>query len=96
MESTLMVSVEVADVIDVESRTLLGLNTAVRPTGTVAGRAIPPENPFRPLRMIDEVPEEPAVIDTVDGLADIVKSTTLTSTVIDRDNEPLVPATVVE
>jgi hypothetical protein len=91
-----MVSVEVADVIEVESRTLFGLNTAVRPDGTVAGRAIPPENPFRPPMMIDEDPEEPAIMERLDGLATMVKSTALTRTVTDRISEPLVAVTVVE
>ena len=89
-------SVEVAVVIVVESRTLFGLNAAVRPAGTVAGRAIPPENPFSPLRMTDELPEEPAIIERLDGLADMVKSTALTRTVIDRVSEPLVAVTVAE
>jgi len=95
-EATLMVSVEVADVTEVDSRTLFGLNTAVRPAGKVAGRAIPPENPFRPPMMIDEDPEEPAVMERLEGLADIVKSTALTRTVTDRVSVPLVAVTVAE
>ncbi len=71
---------------------LLGLETALRPVDPVAESVIVPLNPFKPLRLIVEVPEDPARID-MEGLVVIVKSTTLTVTSTECEREPLVPVT---
>lgn len=93
VEATVMVNVEVAEVIIGESRMLLGLADAPRPDGGVSDRERVPVNPFRPLRVIGEVPEDPAMIEMV-GLTEMVKSTTLTEMLIECDRDPLVAVTL--
>ncbi len=60
VEPTEIVNVEVADTMVGDSATLLGLADALRPAGEVPEREIVPENPFKPLRLIAAVAEDPA------------------------------------
>jgi len=72
----------------------------VRPAGVTvhavlfAVKVTTPENPFRPVIVIVEVPVEPAFTVTLVGLAESVKSVTVNVTVVEWDNDPLVPVTV--
>ncbi len=84
---------EVADVIVGDSTRLFGLADAVRPVGGVSDKDTLPENPFIPLRVITKVPEDPAGID-MDGLTEMVKSTTVTETRTECESGPLVPVTL--
>lgn len=88
-----IVSVEVAETVTADNTTLFGLETALSPV-EVADSVMVPLNPFRPLRLIVEVPEEPARIDTEGGLAEIVKSTTVTVTSNEWEIVPLVAVTL--
>jgi hypothetical protein len=78
VEATVIVNVEVAEVIVGERRRLLGLADAPRPVGGVSDRETVPVNPFRPLRVMRDVPEVPATTEIV-GLTEMVKSTMLTA-----------------
>jgi hypothetical protein len=62
-----------------EPVTLVGVRVQVRPVAgeTVAASDTTPLNPWRPVTVIVEVPEAPARIVTVVGLAAIVKSCTV-------------------
>jgi len=77
VEATVIVKVDVVEVIVGERRTLLGLADAPRPAGGVSDRETVPVNPFRPLRVMRDVPEVPATTE-MEGLTEMVKSTTLT------------------
>jgi len=59
--------------------TLVGVRVQVRPVAgeTVAESETTPANPWRPVTVIVEVPEAPARIVTLVGLAAIVKSWTM-------------------
>lgn len=65
------------------------------PPVTCAVRSTLPSNPFRLSRVIVEVVAgAPGRKDRVPGLAETVKSRTLTVTLTEWDNTPLVPVTV--
>ncbi len=59
---------------------LMGERDAVTSAGADVVRETVPENPFNPVMVIVEVPEEPATNTSEEGLAVIVKSTTFTVT----------------
>jgi hypothetical protein len=90
--ATVIVRVEVAEVVVGESRTLLGLADAPRPVGGASDRETVPVNPFRPFTMIGEVAEDPARTET-EVFTDTVKSTTLTEMLMEWDSDPLVAVT---
>ncbi len=72
-----------------------GLMEAVRPERfDVEVRVIVPVKPARLLRVMAEVPELPAWMVTVPGLAEMVKSPTPTVTVVVWERDPLVAVTV--
>jgi len=79
-----------------EPVTLVGVRVQVKPVAgeTVAVRETIPLNPFRAVTVTVDVPEAPARIVTVAGLAAIVKSWTVKVTVAEWDIVPLVPVTV--
>jgi hypothetical protein len=66
----------------------------VRPIGEPNVRLMVPVKPSRPLRAMVEVPDKPASIERVDGLAETLKSTMLTVTSRLCDTGPLVPTMV--
>ncbi len=73
---------------------LAGLREAVRPGGdTTDARATVPAKPFTLVRVIVAILDKPAVIIKLDR-AEIVKSITLTVTVIEWERDPLVPRIV--
>ncbi len=68
------VNVDVAEVVVEDSVTLVGLGIAVaRPNGTVVARLTVPENPLYPAIVSVEVPEDPELIVSNMGLADMLK-----------------------
>ncbi len=72
-----------------------GLAEALRPDGTTDVESITePAKPFKLVSWTDDVPEEPANIVMDCGLAEMVKSTTLTVTCTEWERDPMVPATV--
>jgi hypothetical protein len=73
-----------------------GLHEAVSPgAGRTAGvSVIFPAKPFWLVRVMLEFAEKPVAKVTIAGLADMVKSTTVTVTVAVCDRTPLVPVTV--
>ncbi len=75
------------------NKTMRGLSVAERPgtEGTEAVRLTVPLSPVL-VKTTREEPEEPAVIDI--GLEEMVKSNTLTVTLVLRDKEPLLAVTV--
>ena len=79
-----------------EPVTLVGVRVQVRPVvgDTVAVRLTTPVKPWRAVIVIVEVPAVPAFVETAVGLADMVKSWTVTVTVAVWDSVPLVPVTV--
>ncbi len=88
------VSVELADPPELRE-TGDGLADAPRPEGaTEVDRVTEPVKPFRLPSWTDEVPEEPAKIVMDCGLAEMVKSTTLTVTWTEWERDPMVPVTV--
>ncbi len=83
------------DVPEAPSVTLVGLSVAVQPAGApVAVKETTPVKPFIAVTVMVEVAEEPATKLSVVGLAVTVKSVTVTATVAEWDNAPLVPVTV--
>jgi hypothetical protein len=68
--------VEVAEVVEVDSVTLVGDRVHVRPVAgeTVSDRPTVPANPFRAVTVIVDVPAVPTVVVTVVGLAAKLKS----------------------
>ena len=61
VEATAMVSVETAEEVEEENRTLVGFSVAVTPVmEPIAVRFTTPEKPFRPVTVIVAVTEEPA------------------------------------
>ncbi len=92
VEETETVNVDVAETVAVVSTMLFGLASALIPDGPDTDSEMVAEKPFRPLRVIVEVPEDPARTD-MEGLEVIVKSTTLTVMITERVREPLVPVT---
>lgn len=81
-----------------EPVTLVGARVQDKPVAgeTVADNDTAPLKPFRAVTVMVEVPEAPARIVTVVGLAVIVKSWTVKVTVALWVVEPLVPVTVTE
>jgi hypothetical protein len=78
------VSVEVAEVEVGDSITLAGNGVAVaRPDGTAVARLTVPENPLDPVTVSVEVPEDPELIVTDAGLGVMLKSGTVTETVVE-------------
>ena len=79
-----------------EPVTLVGVRVQVKPVAgeTAAVRLTIPLKPCRPVTVIVDVPEAPARIVTVVGLAAIVKSWTVKFTVAECDSPLLVPVTV--
>ncbi len=76
------------------SVTLVGLREAVRPEGeTVFERATDPENPVRLARDTVEVLDTPVITFRLVGL-EMLKSETLTVSVVEWEREPLVASTV--
>ncbi len=73
---------------------LLRLREAVSPDEPLADSCTVPENPLTDVAVIVEVLVEPAKKVTEVGLADRVKSTTLTVTVFECVRDPLVPVIV--
>ena len=73
---------------------LVGFREPVTPEGVVAESWTVPENPLTDDAVIVEVPEVPAKNVRELGLAESVKSTTLTMMVTAWVSEPLVPVTV--
>lgn len=66
---------------------------------TVADRLTVPENPPRLVSEIVDVPDEPWIIFSEEGFADIAKSglggcATVTVTLVEWESDPLVPVTV--
>ncbi len=95
VEATVIVSVEVAERVDVENTTAVGFNAAVRPViEPIAVRFTLPEKPFKPATVIVEVVVEPATIARDDGLPAILKSVTTTVIGTFSDKVPLVRVTV--
>ncbi len=75
--------------------TVDGLRDEAGPEGeTVAVRATLPENPLMPFKEMLELAVLPAGVDSVFGLADIVKSVTWMVTWMECVREPLTAATV--
>lgn len=77
-----------------EGATGFTVNDATRPGDVDADRAMLSEKPFKPVRVIVMLLGWPRRIVREAGLAEILKSTTLTITVAERDKGPLVPVTV--
>lgn len=76
---------------------LVGVRVHVRPVAgaMVSVRLTVPVKPLTGITTMLDVPATPGVVVTVDGLANIWKSTTWTDTVpVVCDREPLVPVTV--
>lgn len=95
VEATVIVSVEVADNVEGESNTLVGLNVAETPVmEPIAVRFTLPEKKFNPLTVIVEVAVEPATTETDDGLPAILKFVTTTVIGNFSDKVPLVRVTV--
>ena len=84
------------DVCDAPRTMLVGARVQVRPVAgdIVDVRATVPVNPWTGATVIVEVAAVPAFVVTAVGLALTVKSFTVTATVAERDNAPLVPVTV--
>ena len=74
---------------------LVGFRDGVTPDGLVAESWTVPENPLTDDPVIVEVPEDPAKNVREIGLADSVKSTTLTVIVTACVREPLDPVNVI-
>ncbi len=90
-----MVSVEVADTVEEDNNTLVGLNVAETPVvEPIAVRFTLPEKPFNPATVIVDVVVEPATSEIDDGLPAIVKSVTTTVIGNFSDKVPLVSVTV--
>ncbi len=81
-----------------ERVTLVGLTVDVKPEGeTVDESDTVPEKVFKLARLMVAVAEEPDWSVRLEELLEILKSavlTTLTVTVVEWDNDPLVPVTV--
>ena len=77
-----------------ETRTLVGLIEAVNPVVAEAFRDIVPEKPFRLVRLMVEVPVDPATMPTFAGLAVMVKSATFTVITVEWVIVPFVADTV--
>ena len=70
--------------------TLVGFRDVLRPAGdAVEASETVPAKPLELASVIDAVVDTPATTVTLDG-AEIVKSTTFTATVTERETEPLV------
>ncbi len=81
-----IVSVEVAEVAVGVSITLVGLGIAVaRPDGTVVVRLTVPENPLDPATVSADMAEDPELIVSDVGLAEMLKlgAGTVTATVVE-------------
>jgi hypothetical protein len=92
VDETVTVNVDVAETVAVVNTMLLGLASVLNPDGPGTDNEMVPLKPFRPLRVIVPVAEEPARIDN-EGLAATVKSTTFTLMRTEWESEPLVPVT---
>ncbi len=98
MVDELKVQFEVAELPEVIVK-LVGVQEVARPVegDTEVESVREPVNPLRLVSVTVDVPDEPAGKVTVDGLAVMLKSTsltTLTLTETEWDSEPLVPVTV--
>jgi hypothetical protein len=83
--------VELADELG-ERTTVAGDEVAFRPVRDVtAVRFTSPEKPFSPVRVTVEVPDEPAWMLRVVGLAVIVNPVTSRLTGVEREIGPLIP-----
>jgi hypothetical protein len=91
---------EVTDSIEVpEAITLVGFKVAVSPEGDATDSVTTPVNELTAPILIDPVPELPAVIVIVAGVAVIVKSgapVTTTETMIEWPREPLAAVTLMK
>ncbi len=89
------VNVEVADPL-AGTVTIEELDEAVTPVeDTVTLSDTGPVKPFRLITVIVEALEDPAGMVTSVGLAETLKSTTLTIATTEGDSRPLVPVTVI-
>ncbi len=87
--------VEVPDGVVGERERLAGLREEEGPVGTKAtDRVTRPVKPLSPFTIIVDVPNEPTGTMTKVGLADMVKSVTVTDSLTDRTKDPAVPVTV--
>ncbi len=73
--------------------TVVGLSVAPRPEGAAPDSETEPAKPPRLVSVIVDAVEEPAAMMRVAGVAEMLKSTTLTLTVAAWAREPLVPVT---
>jgi len=91
------VSVEVAEVVVEDSVTLEGLSVAVaRPDGTVVVRLTVPANPLDPATKSVEVSEDPELIVSDTGLADMLYpgAGAMTATLAEREVDELLAVTM--
>ena len=70
-----------------EPTTLEGETEDVTSTGAEIVKETVPANPFSPVTVTVEVPEEPAMTVSVEGLAPMVKSTTFTVTTAEWERD---------
>jgi hypothetical protein len=89
-----IVRVAVAEVVLGDNTMLFGLERALRPVDPLAESVIVPPNSFKPTRLIVDCPEDPAKIAMEEGLAVIVKSTTVMVTGKECERVPIVAVTL--